>query len=108
LSTDFHISFDWTSFGPLLSPFRDVRFHLDHSDYFRWFMCTYSPIFIKPLNCAFDFTYTHLSADWATSFDKLKRALSCIKFMYLVWVAIPVSYYLHFCEDCAQLFDKLL
>jgi len=30
LSTDFNISFDWPGFGPLLSRFRDMRFHLDH------------------------------------------------------------------------------
>jgi len=63
LSTDFHISFDWPGFGPLLSPFRDVRFHLDHSDHFRWFMHSYRRISIKPLTCASDFTYAHLSSD---------------------------------------------
>ena len=108
MSSDFHIFFDWLGFGPLLSPFRDVRFHLDHSDHFRWFMHSYSHIFIKPLTGASDFTYTHLSSDWATSFDKLKRALSCIEFMHLISVAIHVSYYLHFCENCALMFDKLL
>ena len=75
LSTDFHIFFDWPGFSPLPSPFRDVRFHLNHLDHFRWFMHSYSHIFIKPLTCASDFIYTHLSSDWATSFDKLKHEL---------------------------------
>jgi len=51
-------------------------------------MHSYSHIFIKPLTCASDFTYTHLSSDWAMSFDKLKIALSCIKFMHLTSVAL--------------------
>jgi len=108
LNSNFHISFDWPDFGPFPSHFRDVRFHLDHSDHFRWFMHSYSHIFIKPLTCASDFTYTHLSSDWITSFDKLKRALSCIELMHLIWVAIPVSYYLYFYKDCVRSFDKLL
>jgi len=108
LSSNFHISFDWPCFGPLPSPFRDVRFHLDHSDHFRWLMHLYGHIFIKPSTYAFDFTYTHLSSYWVTSFDKLRRALSCIEFMHFIWVAIPVCYYLHFYEDCARSFDKLI
>ena len=62
----------------------------------------------ETMTYASDSICTHLSSDWALSFDKLKRALICIEFMHLIWVVIPVSYYLHFCEDCARSFDKLL
>jgi len=109
LSSNFSISFDWPCFSSLPSPFRgDVRFNLDELDHLRWFMHSYSHIFIKPLTGAYDFTYTHLSSDWATSFDKLKRALSCIEFMHLIWALLHVSNYVHFCEDYARSFDKLL
>ena len=37
LSSNFQISFDWPCFTSLPSPFRDVSFHLDHSDHLRWF-----------------------------------------------------------------------
>ena len=109
LSSDFHIFFDWPCFSPLPFPFRgDVRFHLDHSDHFRWFMHSYSHIFIEPLISASDFTYTHLSSDWAVSFDKLKRALSCIAVIHCIWALLHVSNYIKFCEDCARSFHKLL
>ena len=71
-------------------------------------MHSYNHIFIEPLTSASDFTDTHLSSDWAVSFDKLKRALSCIVVMYFIWALLHVSNYIHFCEDCARSFDKLL
>lgn len=108
LSFDFHTSFDWPCCGPLFYPFRDVRFYLDHSYHFRQFMHSYSHVFIEPLISAYDFTYTHLSSDWAAKFDKLKRTLSCIAVMHFIWALLHVSNYVHFCEDCARSFDKLL
>jgi len=36
------------------------------------------------------------------------KALSCIEFMQFIWAILPVSNYLHFCEDYAWIFDKLL
>ena len=57
---------------------------------------------------ASDFIYTHLSFDWAESFNKVNGALSCIPLMYFLWATPYVSYYFHFYKDCVQLFDKLL
>jgi len=109
LSSNFQIFFDWPCFSPLPSPLRgDVGFHLDESDHLRWCMHSCSYIFLKPLTCASDFTYTHLSSDWAASFDKLKRTLSCIAIIHLIWALLHVSNYVHFCKDCARSFDKLL
>jgi len=73
LSIDFHISFYWPCFGPLPSSFRDVGFHFDHSDHFRWFTHAYSHIFIKPLICTPDVACIHLSSDWAATFDISSR-----------------------------------
>ena len=108
LRFDFHISFNWPCFSPLPSPFRNVGFHFDHSDHSRWFIHSYSHILVRSLSSASDFTYTHLSSNWAESFDKLKRAWSCIPFMHSIWVTHHVSNYYHFCEECARSFDKLL
>ena len=108
-SSDFHISFDWPCCGSFFYPSRGgVRFHLDHLDHLRWFMQSCSHIFIKPLTGVSDFTYTHLSSDWAVSFDKLKRALSCIAVIHCIWALLHVSNYIKFCEDCARSFHKLL
>ena len=107
LSFDFHISFDWPCFGPLPSLFRGVVFHFSHSGQYRWPLHSYSHI-IRTLTCASDFTYAYLSFDWAESFDKLKRALTCIAFMQFIWVVPYVSDYVHFCEECARSFDKLI
>lgn len=71
-------------------------------------MHSYSHIIVRSLTYASDFAYTHLSSIWGESFDKLKRVLTCIAFLHLIWAPLPVSNYLHFCEDWAQLFDKLL
>jgi len=108
LSFDFHISLDWPCFDPLPSPFRDVGLNFDHSDHSQWSSRSCSHIFVTPLTCASDFTYTHLFFVWAESFDKLKRALSCIAFMHFIWAILHVSNYFHFCEDGARMFDKLL
>lgn len=71
-------------------------------------MHLYSHIIVRLLTCSSDFAYAHLSFDWAESFDKLKRALSCIPLLHFTWAAPPVSNYFHFCEDFVQLFEKLL
>ena len=71
-------------------------------------MHTQSNIIVMPLTSASNFTYKHLSFDWAKCFDKLKRALSCIPFTHFIWDTPPVSNYFHFCEDCVRMFDKLL
>ena len=71
-------------------------------------MHSYSLVFLRPLTYASNFTYTHLFSVWAESFDKLKRALSCIAFMHFIWAILHVSKYFHFCEDGARMIDKLL
>ena len=83
-------------------------FHLEQADHSRWSMHSYSHIFVRLLAYASDIAYTRLSSIWAESVDKLKRALSYITCMQFIWVIPPVSNYLHYCEDCAGLFDKLL
>jgi len=107
-SFDFHISFDWSFFGPLPSPFRDVGLHLGHSDCTRWLIHSYSHIIARPLTSASDFAHTHLCFDWLEIFDMSKRALSCIPFMHFIWGAPLIWSYLYSCEDCVRLFDKQL
>jgi len=108
MSFDFHISFHWPRLGPFLSPFRDVRLHLAYSDHSRWPMHSYNHIIVRQLPCASDFTYTNFSFDWVESFNKLKRALTCILFRHFIWATPSVSKYFHFYQDCARLLDKLL
>jgi len=60
LSFDFHISFDWPCFGLLPSPFRDVGFPFDHSNYPRCSLQSHSHIFVRALTSASDFAYTSL------------------------------------------------
>jgi len=43
----------------------------------------YGYIIVKSLTCVSNVAYTYLSFDWVESFDKLKRALSCIPLMTL-------------------------
>ena len=107
------ISFHWVCSSPLSSPFRDFGLHFHHSDHSRWSLHSYSNIFVRPLTCVSNFAYAHISSAWAESFDKLKRALSCIAFVHFISAPLrkaplPISNYLHFCEKCAPLFDKLL
>lgn len=82
MSFDFYISFEWTCFVPLPSPFRDVGLYFHHSDHSRWFIHSYNNIIARPLICTSNFSYTHLSSNWAVSFDKLKKALSRIPFIH--------------------------
>ena len=81
VSFNCHISFDWPYLGPLPSPFIDVVFHFNDSDHSRWFMHSYGYIIVRSLTSASDFTCTHLFSIWAKSFDKRRRALSCIAFI---------------------------
>ena len=48
-----------------------------------------------------DFGHVYNSFDWADSFDKIKRALTCILFRHLIWATPHVSSYFHFYENCA-------
>jgi len=86
-SIDFHISFDWLCVGPLCYPLRDVGFHLEHSNYSRWSMLSYSHIIVRSLKFVSDFAHKHLSFDWAESFDKLDKALSFIPFICLEYTS---------------------
>jgi len=108
ISFDCHISFDWPYFGPFPSPFRDDVFHFNHSDHSQWSIHSYSHIFVRPLTCASDVTCTHFSSVCVESFDKLKKALSCIPGMRFIWAMLPICNYIHFYEDGARFFDKLL
>ena len=42
------------------------------------------------------------------TFENPKKKNEKIGVMHFIWVLLPVSQYIHFCEDCARSFDKLL
>jgi len=108
ISFNFHISLYWHCLGPFPSLFGDVGLHLRHLDHSRWFMNSYSHIIIRLLTSASDFAYTHLFFDWAESFDKLKRALSCISLVHFILAIPPIFNYFHFCEEYSRMLDKPL
>ena len=57
------------------------------------------------------FEYVYPFFDWAQQFDKLKRALTCVAFlwwMYSIWCQLPHVHCLNFIESWASVFDKLL